>query len=166
MAAFPQTLYKAAGAAVKNTSAKAASQAISQAAQTFSEAKRQIGLPPAETGSKGPEGQSGESAPIEAALVAPAINREEIALRERKALAELEAKLAQIRANRERAQLEWRKTQDQIMSSDQSVEPQPTLGFVGKTKRAIGSVGKRVTSALSTIQNRKQGETKAGSTKG
>ncbi|GEM_PF-3544667 len=161
---FPKVVYRAGSSAVKQTTAQLAQAAATQAQKTIEVAKAQVGLPAQEASKETPQApQPVQQAPTYAE---PQINREEIAARERAMLQQLEAKLAQIRASREKQNEEWKKQQDQVMAPV-AAEPEPQLGFIGKAKKAMGQMGKKAkTSVTSLIQNRKQGETKAGSTKG
>jgi hypothetical protein len=161
---FPKVVYKAGSSAVKQTTAQLAQAAAVQAQKTIEVAKAQVGIPQS-TEKQAERPAAPQPAPVPT-YEEPQINREEIAAKERAMLRELENKLAQIRADRERRNEEWKKQQDQIMAAPQQ-EPEPALGFIGKAKKAMGNMGKKAkTSVTSLIQNRKQGETKAGSTKG
>lgn len=159
----PQTVFKQA----RQSSSQAAQSVVrgiaDQAGETLKNAQGQIGLPVSEKVSS-PENAVYES-PDEFTPVTrmDTLDREAIAQEERAALAQLEAKLAQIRARRTQEVTAYKDSQQSMMDASRTPSVAEAPQAQGKISKAIGRAKKAVTSLIS---NRKQGETKQGAGKG
>lgn len=135
-----------------------------QTNETIDTAKAQVGLPSAEKPQSIDARQEVPKVVQEIQSHGPSdIDRQAIASRERAMLANLEARLAQMRAQKTQELATYNQAVQTKMDAQVQESPVETMAPQGKIRKAMGKAKKAVTSLIS---NRKQGETKQGSGKG
>lgn len=161
MAALPQTIFKKTTQSAKSAAVSAAKAASREANETLKIAKDQIGVPQSEK-------QTTEKAEVPSIVNeirekgVSDIDVAAIHARERSMLSTLEAELKAVQ-QKNKQQIEfYNERVKEDMQKLVSVSPVEAPVAQSKVRKAMGKVKK----AVSTIMNRKQGETKQGSGKG
>jgi len=145
--------------------AVAVARAVSnQTSETINTAKAQIGLPSSEKPQSIDARQEVPHVIEEIQSQGPSdMDRQAIASQERSMLANLEARLAQIRAQKTQEIAAYAESVQTKMDAQIQTSPVEAPAPQGKIRKAIGKAKKAVTSLIS---NRKQAETKQGGGKG